>query len=49
MKASLLSVCAAGQTVLVLGAGGGVGMAAVQISKAKGARVIAVTRVRVCA
>jgi len=34
-----------GQTVLVLGAGGGVGLAAVQISKVLGAKVIAVTQV----
>mmetsp|Transcript_6068 Transcript_6068/g.16162 ORF Transcript_6068/g.16162 Transcript_6068/m.16162 type:complete len:359 (+) Transcript_6068:103-1179(+) len=33
-----------GQTVLVLGAGGGVGLAAVQISKVLGAKVIAVTQ-----
>lgn len=33
-----------GQTVLILGAGGGVGLAAVQISKILGAKVIAVAR-----
>ncbi len=35
---------AAGQTVVVLGAAGGVGMAAVEIARLAGARVIAVTR-----
>lgn len=34
----------AGQTVLVLGAAGGVGVAAVQISKVLGAKVVAVAR-----
>ena len=34
----------AGQTVLVLGAAGGVGMAAVQIARALGAKVVAVAR-----
>ena len=34
----------AGQTVLVLGAAGGVGVAAVQISKVLGAKVVAVCR-----
>eukprot|EP00891_Asterochloris_glomerata_P006485 jgi/Astpho2/6485/e_gw1.00096.22.1_t len=34
----------AGQTVLILGAGGGVGIAAVQIAKILGAKVIAVAR-----
>jgi NADPH:quinone reductase-like Zn-dependent oxidoreductase len=34
----------AGQTLLVLGAGGGVGVAAVQIGKVLGAKVIAVAR-----
>jgi NAD(P)-dependent dehydrogenase (short-subunit alcohol dehydrogenase family) len=33
-----------GQTILVLGAAGGVGLAAVQLSKRFGARVIAVAR-----
>ena len=34
----------AGQTVLVLGAAGGVGVAAVQICKVLGAKVVAVAR-----
>ncbi len=34
----------AGQTVLILGAAGGVGVAAVQISKVLGAKVVAVAR-----
>lgn len=36
--------CITGQTVLVLGAAGGVGVAAVQISKVLGAKVVAVAR-----
>lgn len=34
----------AGQTILVLGAAGGVGLAAVQLARTMGARVIAVAR-----
>lgn len=48
-----MQACRAGQTVLVLGAGGGVGLAAVQIAQVVGAKVIAVTQVscgvRACA
>jgi len=50
---ALLGRLQAGETVLVLGAAGGVGLAALEIAKAMGARVIAaassVEKLRVCA
>lgn len=39
-----IPLAAAGQTILVLGAAGGVGLAAVQLARCMGARVIAVAR-----